>query len=50
MAIMAIQKKSSGNMEVLSKDKCMEVFKVQQELQLEMIDDIMKSGMLGQQP
>lgn len=29
MAIMAIQKKSSGNMPVLDKAKCMEVFKVQ---------------------
>lgn len=41
MAIMAIQKKSSGDMEVLDKAKCMEVFKEQQELQLEMIDEIM---------
>ena len=45
MAIMAVQKKASGSMEILSRDRCLEVFRVQQELQPEMIEEIMATGM-----
>ena len=41
MAIMAVQKKATGSMALLSRDQCLHVFKQQQELQLEMIDEIM---------
>lgn len=48
--IMAVQKKATCVMEILSRDKCLQVFLAQQELQLAMIDDIVASGILTQQP
>ena len=48
--IMAVQKKAVCVMQPLSRDKCLEVFRAQQELQLAMIDDIVASGILNQQP
>ena len=48
MTIMAVQKKAYSNMELLTREKCLEVFQAQQELQLEMIDEIMKGGMFHQ--
>lgn len=44
MAIMAVQKKATGSMALLSRDQCLHVFKQQQELQLEMIDEIMSGN------
>ena len=46
MRIMAIQKKAYTTMDLLTRDRCLEVFQAQQELQLEMIDEIVRTGML----
>lgn len=47
---MAVQKKAVCEMEPLTREKCLEVFRTQQKLQLDMIDDIVASGILNQQP
>ena len=48
--IMAVQKKAVCVYEPLSREKCLEVFQAQQELQLAMIDDLVASGILNKQP
>ena len=43
MEMMSVQKESLVETEPLTKEKCFEVFKVQQELQMKMMEDMVKS-------
>ena len=45
--MMSVQKESLVETEPLTKEKCFEVFKVQQELQMKMMEDMVKSQMQG---
>jgi len=53
MQIMQMQQSQQGqtdsNQEPLSRDKALEAFKVQQEIQMDSMDDMMKSGMMNEQ-
>ena len=46
MEMMSVQKESLVETEPLTKEKCFEVFKVQQELQMKMMEDMVKNGTL----